>query len=359
MRGEPAQNLVREEKVGKQRAERVQQRQVRPQVVEIRASDTHLAAELADAFLRGLFRTDGARDERAIAALLQDFRGNEEVVHDALLHRQFRIEFAPDGVKGAVAPDKPVEDSLELLDFGFQIPVRAFALPENAPALVRENQVPAGTPDLTVFERSHELADHIGEEHRVRIAEHENLALRDFLQAVEHRRLARVLRGLHERDSLVGIACDNLRGTVGRTVVAYQHLELFPRVVDFQNVLDLALDDAFLIVRRNQKRHGRQFEVLVDVAVTALEKFAHERKRHGENPVAERKQEHEHPERHLQIEKDFTAHRFIHSSSFTRNCERRDCISCGLMESDTVNIVRPLGATSTNAGKTLSSHTSK
>ena len=292
MRREPAQDLVREEQVGEQRAERVQQRQVRPQVVEIRAADAHFAAEFADAFLGGLFRTDGAGDERAVAALLQNFRGNEEVVHDALLHGQFRVELAPDGVKGAVTADKPVEDSLELLDFGFQVPIRTFALTEYAPALVRKDKVPAGATDFAVFERRHELADHIGEEHRVRIAEHEDFALRDFMQAIEHRRLARVLRSLHERNAPVRVLRDNFRGTVGGTVVANQHLELFLGVVNFQNVLDFALDDAFFVIRRNQKRHVRQFKVLVDVAVAALEQFAHERERHGENPVAQRQQEH-------------------------------------------------------------------
>ena len=319
MRGEPAQNLVREEKVGEQRAERVQQRQVRPQVVEIRAADTHLASELADAFLRGLFRTDGARDERAVAALLQDFRGNEEVVHDALLHRQFRIEFAPDGVKGAVAPDKPVEDSLELLDFGFQIPVGTFALTQHTAALVRKDKVTAGTTDFPILEWCHKLAHHVGEEHRVRVAEHEDVALRNLLQAVEHGCLAGILRGLHQSDSLVGIARDNFCGAVGRTVVADQYLELFLGVVNFEDVLDFPLDNGFLVIRRNQEGYRRQFKILVDVTVTALEQFAHERERHGENPVAERKQEHEHPERYLQVEINITIHLFIHSSSLSRN----------------------------------------
>ena len=357
MRGEPAQNLVREKEVRKQRAERVQQRQVRPQVVEVRAPDTYLAPELAARFLRCLFRADGACDKRAEVPFLENLRGNEEVVHDALLYGQFRVEVTPDGVECAVTADKPVEDSLELLDFGFQIPVRTFALAEHAPALVRKNQVAADAPDFAVLEGGDKLAYHIREEHRVRVAEHENFAFRNLLQAVEHRRLARVLRGLHEGNSLVGVSRDNFCGAVRRTVVAYQDFEFLFRVVDFQDVLDFALDDAFLVEGRYQERNRRQFKIFNDVAAAALEQFAHERERHRENHVAERKQKKQPPEGDAQIEYYFFTHCFIHSSSFTRNLKRRDCISSGLMESVTVNIESPLGASKTKEGKTLNSHT--
>lgn len=319
VRREPAQQLMREEQVGKQRAERVEQGQIGPQVVEVRTANAHLAAELADTFLRGLFRTDSARDKRAETALLQNLRGNEEVVHDALLDRKFCIKFAPNRIEGAVSADKPVEDSLELLDFGFQIPVGTFALAQHTAALVRKDKVTAGTTDFPILKWRHELAHHVGEEHRIRIAEHEDVALRNLLQAVEHGSLAGILRGLHQSDSLVGIARDNFCGAVGRTVVADQYLELFLGVVNFEDVLDFPLDNGFLVVRRNQEGYRRQFKILVDVTVTALEQFAHERERHGENPVAERKQEHEHPERYLQVEINITIHLFIHSSSLSRN----------------------------------------
>ena len=295
MRREPADNLVREEQVCQKRTERVQQRKVRPQVVEIRAADTHLATELAARFLRGLLRADGACDKRAEVALLQDLRRDEEVVHDALLDRKLRVEFPADCVEGAVAADEPVEDAFELLDFGFEVPVRTFATAEHAAALVRKDQVAAGTTNLLVLERRHQLAHHVREKHRVRIAEHEDLALRDFLQAVEHRGLARVLRGLHQGDSLVGVARDNFGGAVGGSVVTDQNLELILGIVDLEDVLDFPLDDRFLVERRNQKRDIRQFEIFINLATAALEQFAHERQRHRENPVAERKQEEQHP----------------------------------------------------------------
>ena len=78
VRREPAQQLMRKEQLGQQRAERVEQGQVGPQVVEVRTANTHLAAEFSDAFLRGLFGADGARDKRAETALLQNLRGDED-----------------------------------------------------------------------------------------------------------------------------------------------------------------------------------------------------------------------------------------------------------------------------------------
>ena len=47
MRREPADNLMREEQVGEQRAERVQQWQVREQVIEVCTANTHLASIFA------------------------------------------------------------------------------------------------------------------------------------------------------------------------------------------------------------------------------------------------------------------------------------------------------------------------
>ena len=93
MRREPAHNLVREEQVSQQRAERIQKRQVREQIVEVRTTNAHLAPVFTARFLRSLLRTNGAIHKRAEIALLQNLRCHKEVVHDALLDRKFRIKY--------------------------------------------------------------------------------------------------------------------------------------------------------------------------------------------------------------------------------------------------------------------------
>ena len=359
MRREPAQNLVREEQVRKHRAQRIQQRQVREQEVEIRTADTHLAAEFTARFLGGLLGTDSARDESAVETFFEHLGRYEEVVHHALLDGEFRIKFTANGVEGTVAANQHIEHALEFLDFGFQIPVGTFATAQSGTALIRKNQVTAGATDFLVLKRNHQLAHYIREKHRVRIAEKQDVVLRNFMQAVEHGRLTRILGSLDERNPLVGVTRNNLGSLVGRAVIANQHFELFFGVVQLQDILNLAFNHGLFVKGRNQNRHRREFHVALFGRLAALENFAHERERQREKQVAMHQQQEQSPKSNLYVKKELFAHLEIHSFSFSRNWRNIYCNSCGDMESVTVKMLMPLGATSTNAGSAWSSHTSK
>ena len=217
----------------------------------------------------------------------------------------------------------------------------------------------AGASDFLVGKGRHQFADDVREEHGVGIAEHEYFALRQLFEAIQHGRLAGILRGLHERYALVRIACDNFGSLVGGTVVTDKHLEFFLGVVYFQDVLDLALDNRLFVIGRNQQGHLGQFARFRNNAVAALEELAHERQRKREKAVAEEQQKDERPERDLQIEYHLVVHRSIHSFSFWSIWYNNISISCASMESVTVNIERPFGAISTKAGKADNSQTSK
>ena len=78
MRSQPAQKFMRKEQVSEQRTERIEQRQVREQVVEVRTPNAHLAAVFARAFLRSLLCSDSTRIEGAEGTFLQNLDRNEE-----------------------------------------------------------------------------------------------------------------------------------------------------------------------------------------------------------------------------------------------------------------------------------------
>ena len=252
MRREPAQNLMREEQVCKQRMQRIQQRQIREQEVKVRTANAHLAAEFTARFLRRLLGTDSACNEGAVEAFFKHLGRHEEVIHDALLDRQFRVQFTANGVEGAVTSNQHVEHTFELLDLRFQIPIRTFTTTQRRAALVRQNQVTAGATDFLVLERNHELAHHIREEHRVCVAEQENVVFRNLVQAIQHGGLTCILRSLYQRNALVCIAGDNFGCLVGRAIVANQNFQFVLGVIESQNILNLAFNHGFFIISRNQ-----------------------------------------------------------------------------------------------------------
>ena len=318
MRREPAHNLMREEQVSQQRAERIQKRQVREQIVEVRTTNAHLAPVFTARFLRSLLRTNGAIHKRTEITLLQNLRRHKEVVHDALLDRKFRIKFTTNSIKGAVATNQAVKHTFELLDFTFQIPVRAFALAKHTSALVRKNQVTASATNFLVLERVHKLTHHIREEHRICIAEQQNIVLCNFLQAVQHGSLASIFRSLDQSNSLIGIAGDNFCRLVRRAVIANQNLKLFLGVVNFKNIVDLAFNHRFFVISRNQDRHRREFGGAVHRLLFALEDFTHKRERHRKQQIAVNNQEQKNPECNLSIKEYIFTHFEIHSFSFSR-----------------------------------------
>ena len=176
----------------------------------------------------------------------------------------------------------------------------------------------ASATNLLVLERVHKLTHYIREEHRIRIAEQQNIVLRNFLQAVQHGRLASIFRSLDQGDSLVGIAGDNFCSLVRRAIIADQNFKLFLGVVNFENVVDLAFDHRFFVIRRNQDRHGREFGSAIHHLFLALENFTHKWERHREKQIAMNNQEQKNPECNLSIKEDIFTHFEIHSFSFSR-----------------------------------------
>ena len=110
----------------------------------------------------------------------------------------------------------------------------------------------AGATDFLIPEGDHELAHHIREEHRICIAEEQDVVFRNLVQTVQHGGLACILRGLHQRNSLRFIAGDDFGGFVSRAVVTNQDFQLVLGVIEFQNILNLALNYRLFVVGRNK-----------------------------------------------------------------------------------------------------------
>ena len=217
----------------------------------------------------------------------------------------------------------------------------------------------AGATNFLVLERDDKLTHHVREEHRIRIAKEQDVVFRNLVQTVEHRCLSRILRSLHQRNSLVSITGDNLGSLIRRTIVTDKHLQLFAGVIQLKDILDLAFDNRLFVVGRNQDRNRRKFNIALFGRLAALKNFAHERECQREQQVAMHQQKEHRPKNNLDTKQELFVHRDIHSFSFSRNWYNIYCNSCGVMESVTVRILIPFGATSTNAGSAFNSHTSK
>ena len=89
-------------------------------------------------------------------------------------------------------------------------------------------------------------------------------------------------------------------------------------MINFKNVVDLAFDHRFFVIRRNQDRHGREFGSAIHHLFLALENFTHKWERHRKKQIAMDNQEQKNPECNLSIKEYIFTHFEIHSFSFSR-----------------------------------------
>ena len=237
--------------------ERVEEPPLAAEELEFPGDRAHLPSELFLGRRRGpVVRARAGLKEHPVS-LRGDPHGDQDVVEDRIVRNGLE-EVPTDRVDGARGAHRRVHAGLVPANELLVAPVEAEPLPDRRRlGVVGHDQLATHRAHVRVGKGSDERAKRPRLESLPRVSEHHDLTPRLRHEIVQHGGFApaRRTRDDHDADRLV--LARPVDGAVGGAIGPDDNLELPPRVVERQKVVQSRRDPGGFVVRHDQHRDGR------------------------------------------------------------------------------------------------------